>query len=64
MSKREPKSVEWVDKILDSVFYADDGMLTGEDPAEVEHHKGLYTVGFARIGMNMYSNVMTVVREN
>jgi hypothetical protein len=42
-------------QILDSSF-SDDGMLTSEDPAEVEHFKGLYTVGFARVGVNMKSN--------
>jgi hypothetical protein len=43
-------------QILDSSISAYIGMLTGEDPAAVEHYKGLYTVRFARIGMNVNSN--------
>jgi hypothetical protein len=42
-------------QILDSIN-SDDGPLTSEDPAEVEHFKGLYTVGFARVGMNTKTN--------
>jgi hypothetical protein len=36
---------------VDSKFYADDGNVSGEDPAEVQQYVDLYTEGFNRVGM-------------
>jgi exonuclease III len=36
-----------------SQFYADDGLLSGEDPKEVQHGLDILTDGFARVGLKM-----------
>jgi hypothetical protein len=36
-----------------SQFYADDGVLCGEDPKEVQRSLDLFTDGFARVGLKM-----------
>lgn len=38
---------------IDEIFYADDGALSGEDPAAVQHLLDLYTETFARVGLRM-----------
>jgi hypothetical protein len=36
-----------------SQFYADDGLLSGEDPKEVQRGLDIFTDGFARVGLKM-----------
>jgi exonuclease III len=38
---------------VDALFYADDGVLTGEDPDEVQLLLDIYTGTFARVGLKM-----------
>lgn len=39
--------------LVDALFYADDGALSGEDAAEVQHLLDIYTVNFSRVGLKM-----------
>jgi hypothetical protein len=36
---------------VESKFYADDGNVSGEEPAEVQQYVDLYTEGFHRVGI-------------
>jgi hypothetical protein len=45
----DPRRLESVDEL----FYADDGALSGQDPAEVQHLLDIYTETFARVGLKM-----------
>jgi hypothetical protein len=38
---------------VDVLFYADDGMITGEDANEVQHRLDLYNEKFAVVGLKM-----------
>ncbi len=39
--------------LVDALFYADDGALSGEDAAEVQKFLDIYTVNFSRVGLKM-----------
>ena len=42
-----------IKQIVDASFYADDGMLTSQDPKEVQQALDIFTDGFSRVGLKM-----------